>query len=156
MTHAIDEAAFCERHPTPAFTSFMTRYNNVFGGANTDPVLRNATDLAIVVPVIPGPLAPYQPKYQMGMRIQRLLVTGALPTGNAITVAETAAITPYAAHLVAIGTNAINLHAAKGVTAPLKVTALGGFDTVEVALNPGAATVPAVFSLNVYNLVDLL
>ena len=151
--HGLHESYRIEIDNAPDFAAFMGRFDQVFGPANTDPVLKAAVDGAL------GPLHAdglIRPFHEKGRRIQVLLGGGFLPTGHAITVGEHNVMTPYAAALVQFATEDQAVRAATVATTNARTAAINGFNVAVAATGAGVVAVPgAGYDLTLYDLVDL-
>lgn len=152
----LDDATAIEHANAAPFAAFMLRYNALYGNPSSDAVLQGIINVAVGL-IAPAPNGAGMMPWQKGLRIQRILAGGVLPTGVAIPAAQVLAMTPYANHLV-LGGAGVSAAFANGVavTGPARGVALAQFAVVTAAATGVTAAIPgAVADLRVYALVDL-
>ena len=151
----MDEVDLIDRAPSPDLQAFLVKYNALYGAPSSDAVLQGNIDLAVGA-VLPAPAGVRQASWTKGLRIQEIVAGHQIPTGVAIPLAEEAAATNYALHLVGAGVDLTAATATGPATTLLHNAATAQFGVAVANAHGGTTAVAnAAADLTLYNLVDL-
>lgn len=151
----MDEVDLIDRAPSPDLQAFLVKYNALYGAPSSDAVLQGNIDLAVGA-VLPAPAGVRQASWTKGLRIHEIVAGHQIPTGVAIPLAEEAAATNYALHLVGAGVDLTAATATGPATTLLHNAATAQFGVAVANAHGGTTAVAnAAADLTLYNLVDL-